>query len=236
MGIGFSTGALALADFRSAIRMLERSSTTAIELSALRVRELPLLIDALPDLDLARYTYVSIHAPNDFAPEEEIWVTRVLSKVVESGWPVLVHPDTVLDWSRWAEFGSQLLVENMDPRRAVGRTVDELSRIFDRLPDARLCFDIAHARRVDTSMLEPFLILERFADRLAEVHVSELDGFCRHHRLTRSGVAALREVSGLIPSHVPAIIESPVRPAEIEAEIAASLEALRRPARLPQAA
>ena len=85
-------------------------------------------------------------------------------------------------------------------------------------------------------MLEAFLILERFSDRIGQVHVSELDAFCRHGRLSRGGIAALREVSSLIPADVPAIIEAPVQPSEIEAEIAASLEALGRTVPLRHAA
>ncbi len=234
--IGFSTGAIAMSDFRSALRILEEFETAAVELSALRFHELPPLAEAAFALDLNRYVHVSFHAPSDFAAADERHVTGILLRIAERGWPVVVHPDAIVDWSLWTPFGDRLLVENMDPRRSLGRGVAELIRVFDRLPDARLCFDIAHARQVDTSMLEAFLVLERFSDRLGQVHVSELDAFCRHRRLSRGGIAALREVSSLIPHHVPAIIEAPVEPSEIESEIAASLEALGRPVPLAYAA
>lgn len=236
MPIGFSTGAVAGSDFGAALDLLSLHATNAVELSALRSPELPVLVSRVREIDLSRYSYVSVHAPKDFVPGEEGRVRETLLKVAPEGWPIVVHPDVVADWGGWRELGPQLLIENMDPRCPIGRTADELSRIFDCVPEARLCFDVAHARRFDTSMLEAFLILERFSDRLAEIHVSELDGFCRHHRLSYGGVAAINEISSLIPEHVPIIIESPVAPSEIEAEIEASLEALGRPVPLRHAA
>jgi hypothetical protein len=45
--IGFSTGALALSDFRLALEELQGQATDSIELSALRYRELRPLLHAL---------------------------------------------------------------------------------------------------------------------------------------------------------------------------------------------
>ena len=50
--IGFSTGALALGDWRKALAMLNKSSATAIELSALREQELEPLIKSLSEIEL----------------------------------------------------------------------------------------------------------------------------------------------------------------------------------------
>ena len=62
--IGFSTGALARGDFRSALDILQRHKIDVVELSALRVSELAPLVQAIPDLDLSEFTFVSIHAPS----------------------------------------------------------------------------------------------------------------------------------------------------------------------------
>ena len=61
--VGFSSGALALADFRRALTLLADKEVEAIELSALRETELPNLIEALDTLNLQRYQHISIHAP-----------------------------------------------------------------------------------------------------------------------------------------------------------------------------
>ena len=65
--IGFSTGALALSDFRVAIDALKDASVDAIELSALRYAELRPLIKALRELDLSKSIDIrQIHAPESF--------------------------------------------------------------------------------------------------------------------------------------------------------------------------
>jgi len=65
--IGFSTGAVALGDFEHALALLESTSMNAVELSALRLRELPRLIAALPRINLGQYAYISLHAPSRFS-------------------------------------------------------------------------------------------------------------------------------------------------------------------------
>jgi hypothetical protein len=52
---GFSTGALALRDFRRALRLLRGVDADAVELSALRETELPDLMQAAGDLDLSQF-------------------------------------------------------------------------------------------------------------------------------------------------------------------------------------
>ena len=59
--IGFSTGALALSDFRLALEELQGQATDSIELSALRYRELRPLLHALGELTLVASKYKSIH-------------------------------------------------------------------------------------------------------------------------------------------------------------------------------
>ena len=72
-------------------------------------------------------------------------------------WPIVVHPDAMFDFSLWREFGNLLCLENMDKRKPVGRTVQELDRIFQELPDASFCFDIGHARQVAPTMTEAYI-------------------------------------------------------------------------------
>ena len=62
--IGFSTGALAFGDFHAALNDLRDIKTAAVELSSLRDHEVAPLMQALPQLDLARYSYVSVHVPS----------------------------------------------------------------------------------------------------------------------------------------------------------------------------
>jgi hypothetical protein len=227
--IGFSTGSLALGDVKSALGLLERHRTGCIELSALRVDELTPLLRCLPDLPLSGYRSISIHAPSAFARGEERRIAADLLPVAAArGWPVILHPDAIHDFGIWRDFGDRVAIENMDRRKPGGRTVRELRPVFARLPDASFCFDVAHARQCDTSMTEAFRLLDSFGDRLAEVHVSELDAHSRHVRLSRAAIHACREIAHLIPIDVPVIVEAPVRSHEIEDELMAGLEAMGR--------
>ena len=81
--IGFSTGALALGDFRSALEFVIGKRTNAIELSALRVHELTELMNAISGLALHQFAYVSIHAPSLFAADEEDAIVAQLELLIK---------------------------------------------------------------------------------------------------------------------------------------------------------
>jgi hypothetical protein len=224
---GFSTGALALGDFRLALRMLEGIEVEAIELSALRVRELPALVAFARHADLARFSYVSIHAPTDYDAAEEADVVEQLASLAEKGWPIVVHPDAMRDGPLWKRFGSLLCIENMDKRKPVGRTTEELGRVFDAFPDARMCFDIGHARQVDTSMTEAYRIVRDFSSRIEQVHISVVGTSSKHDLISPNAAQAFRRVASLIPSTAPAILETPARREQLRTQLdlaAASLD------------
>jgi hypothetical protein len=224
--IGFSTGALAHADFQRGLAIMRRKRLPVIELSALRQNELIPLLDALPTLDFSEFKYISIHAPSQFEPELERALWERLSDVVWRGWPIVVHPDSLYEFSLWRDLGSSICVENMDKRKPIGRSARELASIFKRLPDATLCFDIGHARQYDSTMTEAYLILREFGARLRQVHVSEVNTSSRHDPLSYASMLAFQEVAHFIPRHVPLILETPVTEDDIDSEIAKVREAL----------
>jgi hypothetical protein len=226
--LGFSTGALAFGDFDRALKMLEGRSVNAVELSALRIHELPHLVSARDRLDLRQFQYISVHAPSWFREKEEQGVIELLSHFVPYAWPIVLHPDAIHNIDLWAQarFGNLLCIENMDKRKAKGRTVTELETIFDCLPDAGLCFDIAHARQVDSSMTEAHRLLQAFGHRLRQIHISEVNTSSKHDRISRGAVRTFKEVSHLIPPTVPVILETPVAEADIEEELKRASESL----------
>ena len=217
--LGFSTGALAKGDFQSALQQMTGKSLTAVELSALRVEELPRLMESANSLDLGSYNYVSVHAPSSFSADEEGRVVELLHSCPKN-WKIVVHPDAIKDVSKWVVFGRQLVIENMDRRKADGRTADELARWFGRLPEALLCVDLAHAQQLDTTMTEAYLILTRFHDRVCQVHISELDSASHHYPLSQGTVKAFSEVAGLIPKEAAVIIESRITADNLDSEVA----------------
>jgi sugar phosphate isomerase/epimerase len=224
--IGFSTGALAYSDFRRGLEMTRRQGLRTIELSALRQNELVPLLDALDTLDLTGVDYTSIHAPSQYEPSWEGALCERLQKEIWRGWPVVVHPDAIRDFALWRELGPMICVENMDNRKLVGRRAQELAVIFERLPEAGLCFDIGHASQVDSTMAESYLILRDFGSRLRQVHVSEVSARSKHDPLSYCSILAFQDVAGLIPSHIPLILETPVAEEDMTAEVAKVREAL----------
>lgn len=230
--IGFSTGSLARSDFAAALQMLEPYATGAVELSALRARELRPLLAAIPHLDLSAYHHVTLHGPSAFSAAEEREVAGLLAPWAAQGWTVVIHPDSIRDFRLWAGFGPCLSIENMDARKPCGRTAGELRAVFARLPDASFCLDLAHAWQLDPSMREAARLLDAFGERLSHVHVSELDAQSRHVRLSEAGVHAYETVASLIPLSTPVIIESPVGAGQIEAELERCLRATGRAAAL----
>jgi hypothetical protein len=223
---GFSTGALARGDFYAALQTLEGSSADAVELSAIRLSELRPLIEALASLDLRKYKYVSVHAPSSFSATEEVEIIGLLVQASLRGWYVIVHPDSMHEVERWAVLGSWLCLENMDKRKPVGRTAEELRGYFARLPLAGLCFDIAHARQVDSSMIEAYRLIRAFYKRIRQVHISEVSTSSRHARISAAAASDFREVAVFLPPEAALIVEAPVLTEELESELAASRAAV----------
>ena len=232
--MGFSTGALAYADFRRGLDLLRDTSAKAVELSALRTTELDPLIAALGTLDLTRFEFISVHAPSSVDPQHERHVVDKLRVVAERAWPIVVHPDSIHDDSLWRPFGKLMCIENMDKRKPIARTRDELSQWFDRFPDASLCLDLAHVRQIDPTMTEAYLMLRDFKNRLAEVHLSEINFACRHEPISYGAHLACQQVASLIPEDVPIILESIVGPEAVEDEIKAAHAALATGASRPR--
>ncbi|MCP3980333.1 MAG: hypothetical protein GY716_13600 [bacterium] len=224
--MGFSTGTLALGDFRLGLQMLRGNRTIAVELSALRDYELQALVDGLDDLDLSQFSYVSVHAPSRFVELSEVQAVGLLEAVFRRDWPVVLHPDAVQDWSLWRDHGSLVCIENMDKRKPIGRTAAELTEIYDHLPDASLCFDIGHARQVDPTMFEARAILTTHGHRLKQMHVSDVNSASVHEPLNQVAEWAFSRVAHLIPAHVPIIMETPVPEERLQAEMRRAQRAL----------
>lgn len=217
--VGFSTGTLALGNFRVGLQKLQGKDAAAVELSALRDIELEPLVTSLDELDLKQYTYISVHAPSAFVNLSEREVVELLKDVFRRNWPVVVHPDAITNWSLWQEFGPLVCIENMDKRKPIGRTAQELSMVFEKLPDASMCFDIGHARQVDPTMSEAIAILKEHGHRIQQLHVSEVNTASGHEPLNQMAESAFARIAKLIPQGKPIIMETPVDDQWIESEM-----------------
>lgn len=210
--LGASTGHMAgrRGDWDALVDAALETSTFAVELAALSEDELPGLeayLAAGPDLPFA---YLSVHAPcKERGMPEEALVDR-LARLAPSVDAIVVHPDTIEDPERYRRLGSTLVIENMDARKAGGRTAAELEPLFAALPAAGLCLDVAHAFSIDPSMAEGERLLDRFARRLRHLHVSSVDADCSHRPLTAEHEARFHPLLRRCPD-VPWILEAPLR-------------------------
>lgn len=199
--------------------MLDGINVDAIELSALRIRELPGLLDFVGRADLDRFSHISVHAPTDYGADQDAVVAEKLAFFAEKGWPIVAHPDVIRDFAPWRHFGPLLFIENMDKRKPVGRTAEELERIFESLPNAKMCFDIAHARQVDTSMTEAYRIVKAFRGMIEQIHISVVNTSSKHDIISFNAAHSFRTVAFLIPRTVPAILETPAKQEQLKEQL-----------------
>ena len=131
------------------------------------------------------------------------------------------------DFGRWREFGALVCIENMDKRKLIGRTERELAAIFRELPDAGFCFDIGHAAQVDPTMTEAYFILKCYREKLTQIHVSEVNSRSKHDSLSYGTIQSFRDVAHMIPAGLPIVLETPVSPERMQAEMNKARFALR---------
>jgi hypothetical protein len=212
LAIGASTGYMAghRNDWATLARMAAEVSLLAVELSALSEPELPVLLDWLEARPSLPFRWVAAHGPTKGRAMPEDKLVEMLDRLARHVEAIVLHPDTMDDLALYRQLGAKLSVENMDTRKPVGQHADDLESIFDELPQARLCFDVAHASAVDPSMGAGEEILERFGARLSHVHVSSLDGRCHHVSLTEEDEDRFDSVLGRCRD-VPWILEAPPR-------------------------
>lgn len=216
--VGVSTGWLAAEERRAGAAQpswpvlagrARRHGDAACELAALSEPELPSLVDYLSSGPTLPFDFLSVHAPSKHRGMPEADVVDLLLRIARQVDAIVLHPDVIDDHAQWRRLGSALVLENMDPRKDDGQTADSLAPHFEQLPDAGLCFDVAHAYAIDPSLGEGHLILDRFGGRLRHLHVSALD--VRHHHVALSATEE-RKITPLLERcrDVPWILEAAV--------------------------
>jgi hypothetical protein len=186
-----------------------RTSVFAAEFAALSEDELPPLAAYLASGVELPFRFLSVHAPTKHRRMGERKLVSALAELPASVDAIVIHPDTIEDPSLYAPLGRRLAIENMDARKRAGRTAAELEPLFDALPDAGLCFDVAHAWSIDPAMEEAERLLDRFAGRLCHVHVSSLGPDGHHVPLVPEHEALFEHPLGRCLG-VPWILEAPL--------------------------
>src|SRR4051812_15939159 len=154
--LGASTGYMEerREDWEALVAGALETSAFAAELAALSEDELPGLEAYLEGSPELAFCYLSVHAPVKHLRMPESELVERLARLARVADAVVVHPDAMEAPEAYAPLGSCLAIENMDARKAVGRTAEELAPYFAALPEAGLCLDVAHVLSVDPSMAE----------------------------------------------------------------------------------
>lgn len=197
-------------DWPGLVREAARRSPYAVELAALGEPELPALLSYLDGHPALPFFFVSVHAPSKQRVMAEEDLVELLLTLPGSVDAIVVHPDTIEDVGLYEPLGRALTIENMDSRKPGGQTAAELEALFGQLPEAGLCFDVAHAKSVDRSMDEGARILETLGNRLRHVHLSSLDSSCRHVPLTAEDEELFAPLLSQCRD-VPWLLEAPLR-------------------------
>lgn len=187
-----------------------RQYTGACELAALSEPELPALIDWLAGRPTLPFDFLSVHAPSKHRVMPEADLVALLARIASRVDAIVLHPDVIEDHAHWRALGATLVIENMDPRKDDGTTAESLARHFAELPEAGLCFDVAHAYAIDPSLAEGHAILDRFGGRLRHLHVSALDAEHHHVALDAGSEEQIRPLLERCRD-VPWILEAPLR-------------------------
>jgi len=180
--LGASTGYMTAlrGDWPALVEEATRLSSFAAELAALEESELPVLLDFLASGPSLPFRYLSVHGPSKGRQMSERDLVAHLASLPRSVDAIVLHPDQIEDAALYVMLGERLVIENMDARKRRGTVADELEPLFDALPSAGLCFDVAHTWSVDPTMGVGDELLDRFASRLRHVHVSSISSEFGH--------------------------------------------------------
>ena len=178
--IGFTTGSLYRSDvaFDDVIRLYHSLGATAIELSfatptSLAAFELsPRLID-----DTNKYSSISIHAPwKEVRYNSNTDTDAIIEKLkhLNARLPVngiVLHPDTIDDFSRLERSDLPFLMENMDRRKSFGTHPEHFEKLRKDY-NFGFVFDTEHAYEHDPNMDLAIELINVMGKRLKHMHVS----------------------------------------------------------------
>ena len=111
---------------------------------------------------------------------------------------IVLHPDTLTEPEAYRALGRRAVLENMDARKSAGTTVAELEALFELLPEAGFCLDVAHVWSLDPTMALGHELLDAFRLRLTHVHVSSRHARVRARAADRRARGAVRRGAGAL--------------------------------------
>jgi hypothetical protein len=206
---GIGTGAFLVErdDWPAAIRRAQQEGWRVVELTAITETLFDQLLAYLNggDGSLARFGRVSVHAPAICDSSPALLVPKILSACLS--YDLVFHPDLYRHEEALADLKTRAVFENMDLNKSFGRTVADMSDVFQRFPSAGFCLDVAHVWTNDRTLRLGFELLEAFGDRLRQLHVSGIEADGEHRSMTAEDLELYRPLLDCC-LHVPWVLES----------------------------
>lgn len=179
--LGLSTGCLHMLFDRSelsgSIKLIAQSHICALEILCRRFNDLSYL-SQVGTKCLKSFDYISLHAPVKNFYQKDNATTVFLDQLVTTHRKfkfdhVILHPDKMQNWDILKQYGQiPWSIENMDQKKDFGIDTDDLEGMMDRGPELGFVLDLQHCFTNDSSMEIVDEYLDRFGDRLVEIHLS----------------------------------------------------------------
>ena len=207
---GVSTGYMddARLDWPALVGRAGQISEDVVEISALSGHELPSLVNWMRHIDRPPFAYVAVHGPTKDVLVEPAGLASQLSGLPAWVTSIVLHPDTLGEPLAFRSLGSRLVLENMDFRKLSGRSAIEMVALFNLLPEAGFCLDVAHARSIDPAMRTAHELLDQFRNRLRQIHISGLDKDGHHIPITEGDLDTYAPVLQRC-ADIPVVFEAP---------------------------
>jgi len=211
MILGFTTGELKPISIESKIEKYKELGCRAIELGLVDVgiNERWLAVKKITPKQLEGFDHVSVHAPGgSFVYKKDKTTFAILDKlqILYDKFQfrhAIIHPDRVEDWSVFDKYSFSIATENMDSRKPIGKSVNSLKKIFDKV-DCKLVLDINHSYVNDKSLALVGEFYNAFKDRITEIHLSGYETL--HDPLFKT--KQIEIIKAIPDKNLPIIIES----------------------------
>jgi sugar phosphate isomerase/epimerase len=220
MDIGFSTGCFHKIYLDTITEeTIQTYSENGITILELLVKN-DFILNKLLKIDKSifnKFSRLSFHAPVNLIyknSKETIGLLNKIRDVVRNFGikVVVIHADIVGDWSVFDKYLEiAIAVENMDDRKSIGQHPQDLLPLLNN-SNLGFVLDLQHIFVNDNSMELAFEFLNKFKDRLSEIHISAYNKELNHHLLFQEKqeiiITTLKKILEI--KDVPVIIESPI--------------------------
>lgn len=214
--IGFRTGPWTKSGipFEKRVAFFHSIGANAIELSFLSPEKF--LEFTIPDRiieEIRKYDYITMHAPAiDMLYKRDPSTYKILEKLQQlcENLPIkgiVLHPNTIDDFSVLEETGLPFLIENMDSKKTFGTHPEHIEKLKQE-HDFDFVFDVQHAYENDSSMKLAKEIIDVMGNRLKHMHVSGCTKSSYHAPIYKSDNK--QSITGILELgiNVPKILEA----------------------------